>query len=775
MMNKTTKADKFRDVFQNSLKITSRSLSVKTLLSERNLKRIDYSPYYQRNYVWDKAKQTFFIESVILGTEVPPLIFFKTGTVIEVIDGRQRFETLKKFKENDLSLSSKGLKELEYLSKQSFNKMSPLYRNTFLESNIRVFEFEVINHPNLSDDIIDKVKKEIFRRYNTGITPLSRDELDNAKYDTDNFSDLFKAKLKDDKKFYTEFNQCFFPKAKIDNGDTAAGIISQNVDMIRKFRILHQFPIATYAGSRDRTSIIDILYDFSNTTNDGNIKVEYEELLELINQTLAIYKKISNVKITHNKFIFETILWALSILSENEVSYKINSDELAIFYSENINAFSEENSHYYGNIISRYETTAQFFNSFTKVDFSKFIRSSQFKDDIKNKRQSEEDSVKSIYELSNLRLHKPNPTSIDINEIRDDLKSTNYLLRPSYQRQEKISHLKASSIIESILLGINLPPIFIYKRINGVKEVVDGQQRLLSIIGFLGDQYHNENGKLTYSKNNNFKLKGLRVINSLEGSRFSDLEEHYKDKILDFVIDMIVIEELKNDTFDPIDLFIRLNYKPYPIKPNSFEMWNSIVDSEIVQKIKKICKSKKNDWFFLREIKEGKPDRMLNEELLIALSYMTFKKDKEEVIGFFPRQDTITCRLKDKKGFSDFLFDLDNTAVEKRDFVNSITATEKHIDLLSLLFEGDINKEIFNTYLNIKENKYFRRSLQDFYIIWLVLIHIDPNKIIGNESNILSDIKNLLSARINFNNEVIDDNYVNNFRNQLESAQNKYK
>ena len=79
-----------------------------------------------------------------------------------------------------------------------------------------------------------------------------------------------------------------------------------------------------------------------------------------------------------------------------------------------------------------------------------------------------------------------------VEEILSDVVTNRYLVRPSYQRQEKISELKASSIIESILLGISLPPIFVYKRSNGIKEVVDGQQRLLSVISFVGKQYRDE-------------------------------------------------------------------------------------------------------------------------------------------------------------------------------------------------------------------------------------------------------------------------------------------
>ncbi|WP_352255973.1 hypothetical protein, partial [Pseudoalteromonas sp. 19-MNA-CIBAN-0066] len=87
--------------------------------------------------------------------------------------------------------------------------------------------------------------------------------------------------------------------------------------------------------------------------------------------------------------------------------------------------------------------------------FRPYIRSNTFSKDFKNKKQTAEETAKSLDDLSNLRLHKPNPTSVDIDEIREDIKSSNYILRPSYQRQEKISLLKSSSIIESILLGIN--------------------------------------------------------------------------------------------------------------------------------------------------------------------------------------------------------------------------------------------------------------------------------------------------------------------------------
>ncbi|QYJ70821.1 DUF262 domain-containing protein [Shewanella sp. FJAT-51649] len=771
-MDKTITADRFREVFQKSLKITNRSLSVKTLLSERNLKRINYSPYYQRNYVWDNQKQTFFIESVILGTEIPPLVFFKAGATVEVIDGRQRFETLKKFKENDFSLSSKGLTILNNLSKFSFNKLPELYQRTFLDSNIRVFEFEVIDHPNLSDEILDMVKKEIFRRYNTGITPLSRAELDNAKYDTDEFTDYFKDKLNSDISFFESFNKCFFPSINYIEGNKN-DIISQNLELIRKYRILHQFPIAKYAGSSERTMIMDILYDFT-VNNCDDVYQEYQVFLKIINKVIDIHAAEELSIYSNRKIIFETLFWALSVLNIEGIDYEINNLDFKKYIDSNIDSYPLEFAHYYANTINRHITTAGYFSKKCNIDFQKYIRDGEFSAILKTKSQSAEAVEKSLDELANLRLHRPNPTSIDIDEIRHDIKSSNYLLRPSYQRQEKISLLKASSIIESILLGINLPPIFVFKRKNGVKEVVDGQQRLLSIIGFLGENYLDENGKVSYSKNNNFKLKGMKILDGIEGRNFSSLDSVYQDRILDFVVDIIVIDEMQNENFDPIDLFIRLNYKPYPIKPNSFEMWNSMVSPEVIQKVKDIAKGKNSNWFFLRELNVKVPDRMLNEELLITLSYMHFRGDAKEVIGFFSRQKTITCRVKDKQYLSDFLTGLSRVEVEKDEFIRSITKTEMLIDLLNDMLGGNTTKESFNDFLNINDVAIFKRTLQDFYVIWMVLIGSDQKLILSNKDEIIKDLRYLLKQRLNPDNNDIDEEYMERFMTDVDRISLKY-
>lgn len=756
---------KFIDVFKNGLKIIPRTLSVKTLLSERNLRRIDYKPYYQRNYVWDTEKQTFFIESVLLGTEIPPLILYKSGLKTEVIDGRQRFETLKRFKENELVLSSKGLMDLPALSRKSFNNLDDELKEVFLNSYIRIFEFEVITE--ISSEVEDKIKKEIFRRYNTGITPLTSVEVDSAKYDNDSLSEELDNYITDETTFYEGLIKCFFPN----DGDTPE-MKGKVLDFLRKALVIPKIPIYRYARSSGRSEIIELLY---KSLYDTNTNIELNQLISCCKKVINLQNKLSNDNSLFNKqkLMYEAILWALLVILQEDISFDIDTiyENIRTHYTENIELYSDDNSFYYKNIYQRYLDTSNFFKKHINVDFDLYMVNTEFNNNIKKLKQDETEVKDAVQQLSSLRINKPSPVSKPVEEILSDVITNKYLIRPSYQRQEKISELKASSIIESILLGISLPPIFIYKKNNGIKEVVDGQQRLLSVISFVGKQYRDENDKLTYSKNNNFKLKKLKILTDLNGCNFSDLSTQDQDKILDFVIDEIIIEQNINGNFDPTDLFIRLNQKPYPIQQNSFEMWNSTVEKDVIDKIKEVT-NKHINWFFNKENKDiqNRTDRMENEELVTLLSYIDYQLNKvsyDKILGMFKRIDRITCRIKDKNSITDYLMHLEDDTNEKKCFINSIMKTDEKISEFGKLFDNNLNKDTLNTFFNIKKSQTFRRSYQDFYIVWLIL-H-DLNITNNNKECIKQNILTTLSLLRNVNKDKVDELYFHNFEIKLQT------
>ena len=85
-------------------------------------------------------------------------------------------------------------------------------------------------------------------------------------------------------------------------------------------------------------------------------------------------------------------------------------------------------------------------------------------------------------------------------------------IHPEFQRFFRWSDTQKTNLIESILLGIPLPPIFVSQRTNGVWDVVDGLQRLSTIfqlIGILKD----EKGKAVAP----LVLQGTKYLPSLSG------------------------------------------------------------------------------------------------------------------------------------------------------------------------------------------------------------------------------------------------------------------
>ena len=152
----------FEKIFKEHLKVETYSKSIDSLFSPRLKNKIDYKPYYQRNYVWDYNKGTYFIESILLGTEIPPLIFFDNNSGIEIIDGRQRFETIMRFMENKFALKPKGLQILSQLKNNSYDDLAKNDReiiDKFLDAKLRIIEFKLVNEPPLDKYLEDRIKK----------------------------------------------------------------------------------------------------------------------------------------------------------------------------------------------------------------------------------------------------------------------------------------------------------------------------------------------------------------------------------------------------------------------------------------------------------------------------------------------------------------------------------------------------------------------------------------------------------------------------------------
>lgn len=731
----------FEKIFKEHIKVETSSREIESLYGLRSLNKIDYSPYYQRNYVWDNHKATYFIESILLGTEIPPLIFFNNNDGIEVIDGRQRFETIYRFIRNEFSLTKKGLNALTQLKGSTFDsllKSEPQIIENFYEAKLRLIEFRLVNEPPLDKVLEDQVKKEIFSRYNSGITPLKKAEIDNAIYDNDELSNRFKSKLENDEKLKLTTYKTFFRLLKKDSNNPP---IENILTFIRRFLVLPLFPIKYYARGTSRTDILSKLYEYfadENSDNEKKILEDFEKKVYFMSRV----KEISDDKEYHvNRLALECFLWGLGILDQEEIEYKMDDDfaqKISDFINDNIADYTEVDYAFSSEVITRYSATAKCLQEIFESDLSIYIYSDKESKERIDDAKKPDDATTKLSELEDLRLNKPDAARNTIEDILNKLNRRKFNIRPSYQRKEVINPKKASSIIESILLGIALPSIFVFKRKDGINEVIDGQQRLLTILGFIGAQYVNEKGNLTYSKNHEFALRNLRILHELDGKKFKDLNESLQNKIYDFLLYVVEIDEKQNNLFNPVDLFIRLNDKPYPIRENSFEMWNSWADIDIIKEIKSL-RSKLSPWFYLKRLKKSTDrDRMENEELLMSLAYIEYSKiinASYNSLDVYQKSDRVNARISTKARISNIMQEINSSEETKKNFIKALkkikgfTKNVKYVLLDKNKTKDDLaeylSQELSELFRAKKEHRYFKRTIQDFYFLWMFLESIN--------------------------------------------------
>lgn len=712
------------DIFKEKLKIDNIVKKVSSIfLNQRYSGKINYKPYFQRNYVWDEEKATYFIESILLGTEIPPLVLFQTKDKNEVIDGRQRYETIKRFLEDKLVLKGKGLHSLKVLEGKKYSQLDESTRELFEDTRIRILQFNVVDEPKLDEEKEEKIKKEIFRRYNSGITPLQKYDIDRAAYIDDNLSNQLYSKIYNDNKLYDFLCEIILPKSKKKaNKRDKVNIV---VSLVRNLITLPLIPIYSYSKGSSKAEII-CKYYYAQVANENETKIldKFTTVITYLIKFNTICKE-KNAYLCNNNLFYEVLYWAIDIVLDNgkEISddhiekifeYINNAECYPKLWNHIINnsqksmelIFESTGSHYYSAINNRYNFIANIFQDIFEIDFQKYMKNP----DVFSKMM---ESTGEKDEISHYKINKPLPETLTIEDIILDMKKARFLIRPNYQRSEVKNIQKASYLMESILLGINIPPLFIYKRGDKIKEVVDGQQRLLTILGFLGKTYIDERGETVCTDKNKFRLSKLKILSELNGKTIETVGDKFEEKILEFPMDIIEIDAEQNPDFSQIDLFLRLNTKPYPIKENTFEMWNAYIDKDIVIKVKDIAAK------YEKRVFRARDNRMKLEELITSLGYLDYRMNQPHteiinLLNIYKRNDRMCARTMSKDNVTKTLSELSNT--NPKAFVEALENVELFVNKILILIEDDPEKlrELFN---HSKKGVQYKTD-QNFYFLW---------------------------------------------------------
>jgi len=201
------------------------------------------------------------------------------------------------------------------------------------------------------------------------------------------------------------------------------------------------------------------------------------------------------------------------------------------------------------------------------------------------------------------------------------------ILIPSFQRRFVWTLSQSSKLIESFLLGLPVPSIFLYKEKESQKLlVIDGQQRLKTIFGYFKNLFP-DTRKTFYLKDVNLKWKS---------KSFSGLSEPDKRRLKDSVLRAVIVEQLDpKDNTSIFHIFQRLNTGGTILRPQ--EIRNCIYQGEFNNLL--IDLNKKKEW---REI-IGLPNldkRMRDVELILRFlalryEYENYRKPMKDFLSNF--------------------------------------------------------------------------------------------------------------------------------------------
>ena len=150
---------------------------------------------------------------------------------------------------------------------------------------------------------------------------------------------------------------------------------------------------------------------------------------------------------------------------------------------------------------------------------------------------------------------------MSLGEIISLYKGGELVIDPVFQRLFRWDDERKTRFIESLILGIPIPPIFVYQNEQGIWELIDGLQRLATVLQLTGDldsPKAKELGKLV--------LNGTRFLPSLNGKRWTESAPQAGDGLgqplqIEIKRARIRVEILKaeSDVSAKYELFQRLN------------------------------------------------------------------------------------------------------------------------------------------------------------------------------------------------------------------------
>lgn len=239
------------------------------------------------------------------------------------------------------------------------------------------------------------------------------------------------------------------------------------------------------------------------------------------------------------------------------------------------------------------------------------------------------------------------PSDFTLNGIVDMWKAKDITI-PEFQREYVWSIKQASLLIDSFLLGLPVPPVFFYIDEKNRNLVIDGQQRILSVVFYFEEYFGFEN---TQGRRTVFRLQGLDEKSPFYNRKLSELSQNDQRKLKNSVLRAINIRQISpvSDYSSVYHIFERLNTGGTPLK--SQEIRNVIFRGPIVGALRKLNENKHwRDIMGLQRIDKHQRDVELVLRIFALTNYLDeYEKPMKDFLNHIMDRDKMASTPRFKK------------------------------------------------------------------------------------------------------------------------------
>lgn len=236
--------------------------------------------------------------------------------------------------------------------------------------------------------------------------------------------------------------------------------------------------------------------------------------------------------------------------------------------------------------------------------------------------------------------------------LREMVENDTIDLSPKYQRRERWDIARQSELIESFLLNIPVPPIYLSEEDYGIYSIIDGKQRITAVSDFL---------------NNSFQLRGLSSFPQINGYRFRDLPDELKNalRIRPFLRVITLLKQSEPKL--KYEVFLRLNRGG--IRLNNQEIRNVAFRGDLNDSIYQAADNE----FLRRSLKISGPKSKAFQQMQDAefvLRFLAIRENWQEFSGSFSRS-------MDQFMMRNSAVEKDNASALVESFYSAISRVEK--------------------------------------------------------------------------------------------------